>query len=149
VWNLRSQSLENRPLTDALRDIAASLAEGRPLRIEVASEGPERPLPDLIAGNLLLLAREALTNAIKHSAARNIGVRIVFHPKDVEVVVKDDGEGFDTGSHPGPRDGHFGLQGMRERMKRLSGALIITSTPGQGTCISATVPAAAEAASSA
>jgi signal transduction histidine kinase len=140
VWNLRSQSLENRSLPDALRDIAASLAEGRALRIEVASEGAVKPLPDFIAGNLLLLAREALTNAIKHGGARNIEVRVVFHTADVEVLVKDDGTGFDTGDHPGAREGHFGLQGMRERMKRLNGALTITSMPGKGTCISASVP---------
>ena len=140
VWNLRSQSLENRSLPDALRDTAANLAEGRALRIEVASEGHARPLPDFIAGNLLLLAREALTNAIKHGAARNIEVRIAFRAADVEVTVKDDGRGFDTGDHPGPRDGHFGLQGMRERMKRLNGVLAITSAPEQGTRLSVTVP---------
>lgn len=140
VWNLRSQALDNRSLPDALRDTAATFAEGQALRIEVASEGSVRPLPDFIAGNLLLLAREALTNAIKHGAAQNIEVRVVFHPTEVAVAVKDDGKGFDTEGHPGPREGHFGLQGMRERMKRLHGALTITSTPGQGTCISATMP---------
>ncbi len=140
VWNLRSQALENCTLPEALRDIAAKLAEGRPLRIEVGSEGPVRPLPDVIAGNLLLFAREALTNAIKHGAARHIGAQVSFREAEVEVTVKDDGRGFDTSDYPGPSDGHFGLQGMRERMKRLTGTLTITSAVGQGTTVSAIVP---------
>jgi signal transduction histidine kinase len=81
-----------------------------------------------------------LTNALKHSAARNIWVRVVFGPETVELSVEDDGQGFDPADHPGPREGHFGLQGMRERMKRLRGMLEIARRPGGGMRIAATVP---------
>jgi signal transduction histidine kinase len=143
IWNLRSQSLENRTLPEALRDTVARMTEGRPLRIEVESEGAARVLSDLVAGNLLLLAREAMTNAVKHGGARNIRVRVVYQASRVELIVEDDGRGFDLANRPGPRDGHFGLQGMHERMKRLGGTLEIQSTPAGGTRIAAAASIAA------
>lgn len=140
VWNLRSHSLENRTLPEALREAAARMADGQLPRIEVESEGTVRPLPDLIGGNLMLFAREAVTNALKHSAAHHIRVRVVFGAATVELSVEDDGKGFDPENHPGPREGHFGLQGMRERMKRLRGQLEIVRRPSGGMRIAATVP---------
>ena len=143
VWNLRSQSLDGRDLSEALRVIAASQAEGRAVRILVETEGTPRPLPDVVAGNLLLLAQEALTNALKHSEASEITTRVGFSSDQISLTVHDDGRGFEAGHPAGPAEGHFGLQGMRERIKRLGGTLQIESVPGKGTRISAQVPTGA------
>ncbi len=140
IWNLRSQSLEGSNLADALRSMAASQAEGRAVRILVETDGAARPLPDFIAGNLLLLAQETLTNALKHSEAQEIVIRMRFAEEGIVLAIEDDGRGFDLDRAAGPKEGHFGLQGMRERIKRLGGTLEIETAPGRGTRLAAQVP---------
>jgi signal transduction histidine kinase len=140
LWNLRTNPLESADLATALRDVAANRAAGLPIRIEVNCEGEPRVLPDVVAGNLLLLAQEGITNALKHANAARIELRLTFQPQTLVLEVIDDGAGFDPLCAMGPRQGHFGLQGMRERMKRLGGQLELRSHPGKGTVIRAMVP---------
>jgi len=59
---------------------------------------------------------------------------------DVDATVRTDGSGFEVGTQAGPRHGHFGLAGMRERVERLGGTFEIDSTPGDGTLVRAGVP---------
>lgn len=143
VWDLRAHGLGGLDLVEALRERMRLTVSGTEVRIRVDSEGVMFPLPDFIAGNLLLLAQEAITNALKHAAACNITACVVFQEEGVALRVVDDGVGFDPGNVPGHREGHFGLQGMRERVKRLGGKLEIASVPGEGTRIEVHVPAAA------
>jgi signal transduction histidine kinase len=97
---------------------------------------------DFLAGNLLLIAQEAMLNALRHGAAGRIDVDLAFHtaPNRVELVVRDDGKGFEIGSQPGPRQGHFGIEGMRERAERLGGTLVLETAPGAGTTVRVAVP---------
>jgi signal transduction histidine kinase len=140
IWNLRANSLEGHTLPEAIQSVADRLAGGRDLVVAVETEGAVRALPDFIAGNLLLLAVEAMTNALKHAEPRSILVRVAFAADAVTLTVEDDGHGFDPAHAAGPREGHFGLQGMRERVKRLDGVLEVTTAPGKGTRLAATVP---------
>lgn len=140
VWNLRAQSLNGRHLAEVLRDVAASLSTRNPVQTSVTVNGEERELPDFIAGHLLLLAQESMTNAIKHGNPENIHVALEFAEDSVILRVHDDGAGFDPSHAPGLADGHLGLQGMRERMKRLGGEVKVESSPGKGTTIRALVP---------
>ncbi len=140
VWNLRAQAMDGRSLAQALQDVATAAGQNPASpAITVQSEGCARPVSDLIAGNLLLLAQESLTNAIKHSRAANIALTLLFSEETLTVRIEDDGCGFDPANRPGPREGHFGLQGMRERMKRLGGSLEISDLPEGGTRIEAQV----------
>jgi signal transduction histidine kinase len=59
--------------------------------------------------------------------------------RKVVITVEDDGSGFTVGDEAGPAQGHFGLQGMRERISSLGGAVTIDSRPGKGTRVTATV----------
>jgi signal transduction histidine kinase len=140
VWNLRAQALNGRQLAEVLRDVAASLSTRNPVQTRVTVNGEERELPDFIAGHLLLLAQESMTNAIKHGQPKSIHITLEFDETSVELRVHDDGTGFDPGQAPGLTEGHLGLQGMRERMKRLGGVVKVESSPGQGTTIRARVP---------
>jgi signal transduction histidine kinase len=140
VWNLRADALEGHTLPEALQAIADRLAGQGDLIVAVETEGTPPALPDLIAGNLLLLAQEAMTNALKHGEPRSILVRLVFSGETLRLTVEDDGCGFDPAQAATPREGHFGLQGMRERVKRLGGVVEIGSAPGKGTCVAVTVP---------
>ncbi len=139
IWNLRAVSLEQQTLAEALREVAADRGAGQVVAITVACEGEPRALPDILAGNLLLLAQEGITNALKHAQPRRIELCLSFSPRAVSLRIRDDGNGFDPSAVQGPKHGHFGLQGMRERMKRLGGQFEITSAAGQGTSITATV----------
>lgn len=140
VWNLRANPLEGATFTEALRQIAADRSSGLPLRITVESTGEPFPLPDFIAGNLLLLAQEAITNALKHAAPSQIALRLDYRADALELRIRDDGRGFIPTQAPGPREGHFGLQGMRERAKRIGGVLNIQSAEGEGTALSVSLP---------
>ena len=140
VWNLRADALEGHTLAEALQATADRLAGQSDLIVAVESEGTPLALPDLIAGNLLLLAQEAMTNALKHGEPRSILVRLAFTADTVRLTVEDDGIGFDPAQAATPSEGHFGIQGMRERAKRLGGTLEIDSAPGRGTRIVVTVP---------
>ena len=148
IANLRGLITDLRPaVLDELGVQAAveSLAErtGRQgiavdVSIELAHEhGIEatRPAPELETG-LYRIVQEALTNASKHGNATRAVVEIHEEHGVVHLSVRDDGSGFDPHAHS---DG-FGLLGMRERVALLDGELLVDSTPGLGTVISARIP---------
>lgn len=140
IWNLRANPLEKNTLTEALREVAADRSAGTHTRIVVECDGAQRNLPDFVAGNLLLFAQEGITNALKHASPTQIDLRLKFSGHTLTLAIHDDGCGFDPATADGPKDGHFGLQGMRERIKRLGGRLEIRSAPGHGTQITAELP---------
>jgi signal transduction histidine kinase len=80
--------------------------------------------------------QEGLTNMAKHSGASRASVRVWRSPDNIAIEVEDDGCGFDTGEPPSG----FGLMSMKERATIAGGTLRVTSQPGAGTTIRATVP---------
>jgi len=145
VWDLRAHGQDGRGFLDILEERVSSMVEGSGITITLKSDGDPQSMPDLIAGNLLLLAQEAVTNALKHSGASEISLLVRLAHGCVELVVEDHGCGFDPATAPGQRDGHFGLQGMRERTKRLDGEIELTAAPGRGTTLRVRVPLHSEA----
>jgi signal transduction histidine kinase len=83
------------------------------------------------------IAQEAMTNAVKHSGAESLTVEVEEAEGYVTLRVRDDGQGFDMSGEPGG----FGLVSMRERVELLDGGLTIDSAPGEGTTITARIPA--------
>ncbi len=102
------------------------------VKTQVIQEGSLDHCPRVWHENLLWITIEALNNALKHAQARNMQIVICCIPGHMDLKVIDDGIGFDPGK---PRAGGFGLQNMRERAGLLGGELIVTSTPGEGSCI--------------
>lgn len=148
VWDLRSETLEQGGLLAALNKVAVELRAGANVPIEVASRGAPGPLPVLVENNLFRIGQEALTNALKHARPSRISVGLEFQPAAVTLEIQDDGAGFDT-RRPMMDGHHFGLQGIRERVKRLGGAVEIKSEPGRGTQIRVRVPLASDLAGTA
>jgi len=142
VWALRAISPGNRPLADAIAELAGRLGDEHDVAITVRAETVDVALPDFLAGNLLLIAQEALLNAVRHAQARSIEVSFRMHatPAAVELVVRDDGLGFTPGAQGGGREGHFGIEGMRERADRIGGRFVLESEPGRGTQVTIVVP---------
>ena len=102
-------------------------------------EGQRRRLAPRTENELLRIGQEAITNAIKHASPRRIEVRLVFREKQVELIVSDDGVGFDP-KRAVAGCGRFGLVGMRERAAQLGAELEITSEPGRGSRIGLRAP---------
>lgn len=132
VWDLRSHLLENSNLVTALAEVAKGAAAGSSAQIIVSTAGSPRKLVASLENNLLRLAQEALTNALKHARARRIGLQLAYEPDCVRLEIDDDGVGFDPQHCPSIDEGHFGLLDMSERVARMGGALSIKSQPGHG-----------------
>lgn len=140
VWNLRSRALEQFDLPGALSTSGKQLVDGTNIQLEVAAKGRVRPLPDTVEENLLRIAQEALTNVIKHSEATTVSIELDYGAQNVALEVKDNGRGFEQDKSAGPGEGHFGLLGISERVKRLGGELVVNSANGDGTVIRVRVP---------
>jgi signal transduction histidine kinase len=85
------------------------------------------------------IAREALTNAVRHSGARRITVRIWQEGSSIRLSVEDDGRGF---SPEAAKHGHFGLELIRERAEAAEGNVVVDTALGRGTRIVASLPTA-------
>jgi signal transduction histidine kinase len=142
VWALRTMPVAGRSFRESLETIATQTGHGHPEQIAVRVAAMPKDVPQFVAGNLLLVAQEALHNAVHHAGARQIEVVATGDAAagSIDLAVRDDGQGFTPGSQPGPDQGHFGLSGMRERVERLGGTLSIDSQPGSGTTVRAVVP---------
>ena len=130
LWDLRNQALDEPDMNAAiLKTLAPHLGD---TRLTVRFNIRRVLISDNTAHAILRIIRELVSNAIRHGQAKNIriaggrdGGRILFS-------VRDDGCGFDPDAVPGMRQGHFGLPGIRERIRKLNGTLEITSSPDKG-----------------
>jgi signal transduction histidine kinase len=132
VWDLRAQSLETHDLGQALQKAAEHLT-GTGAELKVTTSGKAPRLTDVLENHLLRIGQEAVTNAVKHGKAGRILLHLDFRTDEVRMTVEDDGCGFEVEAVLGVAHGHFGLQGMRERVKRIGGTLQLESSPGAGT----------------
>ncbi|TMR30812.1 sensor histidine kinase [Nonomuraea zeae] len=140
VQALRPAPLHEAQLPAALREVAAAWSRSTGVPVAVSVTGDSRPLHVEVESTLLRVAQEALANAGKHAGAARVGLTLSYMEDVVALDVRDDGRGFDP-ANPGATDGGFGLVAMRQRVTRLAGDLTIETAPGQGTGVSATVPA--------
>lgn len=101
----------------------------------------QRFSPELELG-VYRIVQEAVTNALKHSQARELTVTVIRGPLAVSISVEDDGAGFSTSQDVDA--GGVGLLTMRERAESLGGSLWIESGVGSGTCVSAELPLSRE-----
>jgi signal transduction histidine kinase len=107
--------------------------------LEVDESLPFAALDPAVGVQLLRVTQEALTNVRKHACARHARVRLSPVPGGVELLIEDDGVGFDQHALPGEGEG-FGMRIMHERVAEIGGVLNISSRPGQGARVSVQVP---------
>ncbi|WP_214199566.1 sensor histidine kinase [Novosphingobium profundi] len=95
-----------------------------------------------VADEVIIIMREALSNTVRHAQASHVALRIRYSSDEVIVSIGDDGKGLPrTVLEAGAREGHYGLVGMRERARKLSGALDISTSGQGGTAITFAIPA--------
>ncbi len=139
LWDLRSRTFEEKDLTEAVaRTLAPHTGSAKlSVRFNVPREGLSEPT----AHAVLRIVRELVVNAVKHGGAKNIKVAGELHDGTIAFSVADDGAGFDPATAPGPAEGHFGLQGIRERLNAFNGAIRCESRPGRGAKFTVTLHA--------
>lgn len=138
--NLRPHVLEDLGLSAALRALAHEVERQLPtVRVHCEVVGEETSLPAEAELTVYRIAQEALTNVRKHAPdATRVSVELIYAAGGVELVVQDDGPGFDVAA--APAEGHLGLAGMRERAQLFGGRLEIESAAGQGTTVLLRLP---------
>jgi signal transduction histidine kinase len=134
VYDLRPPTLDDLGLDGSLREYVGRVsAPGLAVRLDVSD--PLGSLPAAVEVAAYRIVFEAVTNALRHSGARQVDVRLERGRHDLVVTVADDGEGIRPGARPG-----VGLGSMRERAEELGGSFT-TSVPGErGTTITARLP---------
>jgi PAS domain S-box-containing protein len=136
VRALRPQALEREELFEALKTLLTKMTAGTGLRSEFILQGQSRQLPQGWDENILRIAQEALTNALRHADASHFRALVAFDQDGVRLELNDTGSGFD----PEGKHGGFGLLGIKERVDRMGGQLKIRSSKQSGTALSITLP---------
>jgi signal transduction histidine kinase len=136
IFGLRPLLLESGSLREGLEALAAELRRNTATEIEIEVQEPDG-LPLAVVAELLAIAREALANIARHSAAQHATVRL-SSTDAVHMEITDDGLGLWRES-PIER-GHHGIGNMRARAEALGGTFLLDSAPGAGTRIIVTVP---------
>jgi signal transduction histidine kinase len=146
VWNLRQSgtaSPEIGPLLDQMAQQASHAA-----RVPVRFEASGKPvlLDPAVEHDILMVAREAVYNAVEHAGPSEVRIQVHFEDDKIRLRVLDDGCGFNPTETLLAAGEHFGLVGMRERTERLGGYFDIRSAPGTGTELLVEVPVRSAAA---
>jgi signal transduction histidine kinase len=135
--------LDDKGLAAAARRYVGDYARSFGTTMEfVAGELDSPRLPPLAAATMYRILQETLTNVVRHARARTVAVELKRDDYALELLVTDDGVGFDVSQAVSG----LGLHGMRERVTLLGGSIEIESRPGEGTLVHARIPAGTTAA---
>lgn len=126
----------------AVERVCEDMTSGTPIRIDRAIEIGERRFDPAVEIAAYRVIQEALTNAVRHSGARRLAVRVRSH-RTLDLAVEDDGQGLVPGTADVRAAGTgagLGVAGMRERVVSVGGRFWIESAPGRGTVVRASIP---------
>ena len=130
IQALRTDPLKTLGLVGALRSTLRAFQARTGVQADLSVAGHEPDMMDEEAQTLFRIAEEALTNVERHAAAQQVTVRLAFGSDRIDLVVRDDGVGFD----PAAVDpDHYGLTGIRERAAMIGATLMVRSRPSGGT----------------
>ena len=138
LLGLASSPLNGQTLDAALRSEAGWAESIGGLEVRYVSAGTPAAMADSLADGVLRVAREALTNIVRHARARSVRLGLMYEQTAVTLLVQDDGQGFDpTAGWQGDR---FGLRALSERARVLGATVDVDSLAGWGTRIRARFP---------
>ena len=140
VWAVRPGSDTLQSLIDYVAHFANELFESNGstrCRMDLPSQLPAAPLPPEMRHNIFLIVKEALTNALKHSNAGEVRVQARLDGSTLQILVADDGKGFDPALLADGR--RNGMGNMRRRAAAMNAKLDLQSAPGKGTTVTLSV----------
>jgi signal transduction histidine kinase len=139
VWAVNPKNDTPAQLASYLCRFAREFLEPTAIRcrLDVASSLPEATLTAEVRHSVFLVVKEALNNAVKHSAAAELWLRLTLRDGAMIIEVSDDGRGFRVDAS---REGGNGLRNMGARMDELGGHLSVRSAPGEGTTVGLRLP---------
>jgi ligand-binding sensor domain-containing protein/signal transduction histidine kinase len=138
--SLRMSTTQRNDLAAALRRATEECRTQSPMEVSFSVVGDAKEMHPVVRDEVYRIGYEAIRNACAHSRARRLNVALTY-AQDLSLRVSDDGVGIDPSIAGRGKDGHFGLQGMRERAARIAGKLTVVSSANSGTEITVVVPA--------
>lgn len=142
VSELGSPVLYELGFVPAVAGLCKEIERGYGLRVRYEDDKRPKPLADDVQVLLFQSLREVLANVLKHARATKLDVSLSVKEKFLEIVVCDDGVGFDLAGLKGMiQEGEsFGLFSIQQRLESVTGYINIESAPGRGTCVTLTAP---------
>ena len=139
--DLRPPALDQLGLVAALSSFLTEVEEESGLEVHLDVTGEAARLSPELELGAFRIVQEAVRNTVRHARAHQVRVTVSFGSDRVSVVAADDGDGFVPEEAGEMAPGHLGLVGMAERAVLLGGHLEVQAAPGQGTLVTATLPA--------
>lgn len=137
--SLRTTQGDRDDFVDALQAVAMDARTQGPIDVLLSISGdPVDALPE-VQEEVLRIAREAITNARKHSQGKRAEFKLEY-AENLSLTISDNGKGFDKTDNAPALNGHYGLKGMHERAAHIGGKLTITSSATSGTQVKLVVP---------
>jgi len=140
VWNLRQGGAPLPEIGPLLEQMAQQASHASRVPVWFEASGKPALLDPAVEHDILMVAREAVYNAVQHARPTEVRIQVHFEDNKIRVRVVDDGCGFNPETALLSAGEHFGLVGMRERTARLGGRFDIRSAPGAGTELLVEVP---------
>jgi signal transduction histidine kinase len=137
IFNLRQYGNKLHDLQAGLKSLAKELRSHTLIHVDLELEdSTNRFLDPIRIGSILYIAREAMSNVIRHAGASEVMIRLARIEEQLVLTIRDNGRGFNLAAtdaeNSGPSEGQ-GLRNMAERAQLLGGRLLVVSSPGQGT----------------
>ena len=135
VKALRASAQPLESLEAALAKIPQGLGLNTAVPLQVSVRGDARELSAVVWHEVYRIGREAILNAYRHSGAEEIHATIEYEPGGLRLCIRDNGCGIGRTEFVSGRPGHWGLQGMRERARRIGAKLQFRTVCGSGTAL--------------
>lgn len=141
IYDLRPMSLDDLGLIPTVQRFISNYMDETNQNVELVVFGDSVALAPIVELASFRIIQEALNNVKKHAGANNVHVKLEFTKKAMKLLISDNGKGFNKENvNSLDINGGYGLLSMKERVDLLNGKLDITSTPGRGTKIFASIP---------
>lgn len=138
IYDLRPMALDDLGIVPTLKKYLSTMMEYNPgVDIQFLSYNNEKRISSDYEVAIFRLVQESVTNALKHGKCKSIIVKIEWTHNDINIIVKDNGVGFDKQN---VKDQSFGIIGMTERIDLLKGSIDILGKIGQGTTVMFKIP---------
>jgi len=139
AYNLRPYHLDEIGLTQSLEELVERVSTSCPIKFTSSIDDIDDICTQDSTINLYRIVQEGINNIVKHSEASEAELIIRRNSRAFEVVIKDNGKGFDVAGATRRTQHGFGLTGLAERAHILGGTLAVHSTPGKGTILTLTI----------